>query len=85
MIQEAILHSWNGYRKYAWGHDILKPIARKSYDWFGIGLTILDSLDTLLIAGLNDEFQQALSWVKNDLTFDVNKDVNCFETTIRAL
>ncbi|KAH9416604.1 Endoplasmic reticulum mannosyl-oligosaccharide 1,2-alpha-mannosidase [Dermatophagoides pteronyssinus] len=85
LIQEAIQHSWNGYRKYAWGKDMLKPITQKGSNWFGIGLTILDSLDTLLIAGLNDEFKQGLEWVKNDLTFDVNENVNCFETTIRAL
>ena len=54
LIQEAIQHSWNGYRKYAWGKDMLKPITQKGSNWFGIGLTILGSLDTLLIAGLND-------------------------------
>lgn len=54
MIQEAILHSWKGYHEYAWGQDMLKPITRKGKNWFGIGLTILDSLDTLLIAGLEN-------------------------------
>lgn len=53
LIKEAILHSWNGYKKFAWGMDHLKPITKKGQTWFGIGLTILDSLDTLLIAGLD--------------------------------
>ena len=53
-IQEAILHSWNGYRKYAWGFDTLKPLTKKGEMSFEMGLTILDTLDTLLVAGLED-------------------------------
>lgn len=51
-IQLAIKHSWAGYRTYAWGYDHLKPISKGGHNWFHIGLTVLDSLDTLLIAGL---------------------------------
>lgn len=56
--QEAVVaafkHSWNGYKKYAWGHDNVKPMSRRYHEWFGLGLTIVDSLDTLYIMGLND-------------------------------
>jgi len=31
------------------------------------------------------EYNEALEWVKTDLDFDIYQDVNCFETTIRAL
>ena len=41
----AIKHAWDGYVKYAWGADELKPVSRRSTDWIGLGLTILDSLD----------------------------------------
>lgn len=51
-IQLAIKHSWAGYRRYAWGYDHLKPISKGGHNWFHVGLTVLDSLDTLLIAGL---------------------------------
>lgn len=50
----AFKHSWNGYKKYAWGHDNVKPISRRYHEWFGLGLTIVDSLDTMYIMGLND-------------------------------
>ncbi|KAH0951507.1 hypothetical protein HN011_003403 [Eciton burchellii] len=87
--QEAVVaafkHSWNGYKKYAWGHDNVKPISRKYYDWFGLGLTIVDSLDTMYIMGLNDEFSKARKWVEENLVFTMNKDVNLFEVTIRVL
>lgn len=51
---EAFKHSWNGYKEYAWGHDNVKPISRKYHEWFGLGLTIVDSLDTMYIMGLNN-------------------------------
>jgi hypothetical protein len=38
-------------RKYAWGSDEVDVINHKSLAWFNLGLTIVDSLDTLLIAG----------------------------------
>ena len=84
-VVAAFKYAWNGYRKYAWGHDELKPLSRSFHNWFGLGLTIIDSLDTMLLMNLREEFQQARNWVEN--SFDLNKsvDVNLFETTIRVL
>lgn len=84
-VVAAFKHSWNGYKKYAWGHDNLKPLSQSSHDWFGLGLTIVDSLDTMYIMGLEDEFNEGREWVSNFLTFDINRDVNLFEVTIRIL
>lgn len=52
-VVDAFLHAWKGYKTYAWGHDHLKPISQTSNDWFHLGLTIIDSLDTMYIMGLN--------------------------------
>lgn len=51
-VLNAFKHAWGGYKKYAWGHDHVKPISRKHQDWFNLGLTIVDSLDTLWIMNL---------------------------------
>ncbi len=45
----------------------------------------MDSLDTMLMMDLKEEFQEAREWVRAHLRLDVNKDVNLFETTIRVL
>ncbi|XP_058813455.1 endoplasmic reticulum mannosyl-oligosaccharide 1,2-alpha-mannosidase [Topomyia yanbarensis] len=84
-VVDAFLHSWKGYKEYAWGHDNLKPISMSYSDWFGLGLTIVDALDCLYIMDLQDEFDEARSWVDQYLRFDVNRDVNLFEVTIRVL
>lgn len=51
-VLNAFKHAWSGYCKHAWGHDHVKPISRKYQDWFNLGLTIVDSLDTLWIMNL---------------------------------
>ncbi|XP_031845965.1 alpha-Mannosidase class I b [Nomia melanderi] len=84
-IVAAFKHSWNGYKEYAWGHDNVKPISRKYHEWFGLGLTIVDSLDTMYMMGLNNEFLEAKAWVEKSLIFTLNRDVNLFEVTIRVL
>lgn len=56
--QEAVInafkHAWKGYKQFAWGHDNLKPITEGYSDWFGLGLTIVDSIDTIYIMGLTN-------------------------------
>ncbi|ALC46198.1 CG11874 [Drosophila busckii] len=84
-VVAAFKHSWAGYKKYAWGHDNLKPVSQTSHEWFGLGLSIVDSLDTMYIMGLEDEFKEARDWVKDSLHFHTSRDVNLFEVTIRVL
>eukprot|EP00891_Asterochloris_glomerata_P000369 jgi/Astpho2/369/Aster-02244 len=84
-VVEAMQWSWKGYKAYAWGEDELQPLSRSSHKWFGLGLTLVDSLDTLWMMGLKDEFQEAKQWVAKSLQLDQDTTVNLFETTIRIL
>lgn len=84
-VINAFKHAWKGYKDFAWGHDELKPISKTHSNWFGVGLTIVDSLDTILLMNLKEEFKEAREWVSSSLTFDKNTDVNLFEVTIRVL
>ncbi|XP_078406448.1 mannosidase, alpha, class 1B, member 1b [Cetorhinus maximus] len=84
-VIEAFQHAWKGYKQYAWGHDELKPISKTYSEWFGLGLTLVDALDTMWILGQHKEFEEAKKWVVNELNLAKNVDVNLFETTIRIL
>ncbi|XP_051955340.1 endoplasmic reticulum mannosyl-oligosaccharide 1,2-alpha-mannosidase-like isoform X2 [Xyrauchen texanus] len=84
-VREAFRHAWKGYKAFAWGHDELKPISKTHGEWFGLGLTLIDALDTMWILGLKDEFEEARKWVETELSFSKNVDVNLFESTIRIL
>ncbi|XP_073662953.1 endoplasmic reticulum mannosyl-oligosaccharide 1,2-alpha-mannosidase isoform X4 [Tursiops truncatus] len=84
-VVAAFRHAWAGYRKFAWGHDELKPVSKSFSEWFGLGLTLIDALDTMWILGLKKEFEEARKWVSQKLLFQKNVDVNLFESTIRIL
>ncbi|XP_051734337.1 endoplasmic reticulum mannosyl-oligosaccharide 1,2-alpha-mannosidase [Ctenopharyngodon idella] len=85
VVREAFRHAWKGYKAFAWGHDELKPISKTHGEWFGLGLTLIDALDTMWILGLKEEFAEARKWVETELSFSKNVDVNLFESTIRIL
>jgi len=37
-VREEFLHAWNGYKRYAWGHDELKPLSKGYHDWHSVSL-----------------------------------------------
>ncbi|KAF7010775.1 hypothetical protein CFC21_025136 [Triticum aestivum] len=75
-VKEAMLHAWNSYVKYAWGMDELQPQSKNGVNSFGgLGATLVDSLDTLYIMGLRDEFQKAREVVGGLLSaYDMSDD-----------
>lgn len=86
-VKEAFKRSWAGYEKYAWGKDVYKPLSKTGENMGPkpLGWIIIDSLDTLKIMGLDSQLAKARSWVKNELNYDMDYEVNTFETTIRML
>jgi mannosidase alpha-like ER degradation enhancer 2 len=86
-VKEELRHAWNGYEKYAWGHDELKPESRKAHDWYGDSLlmTPVDALDTLLLVGMQPEADRAKAVILEKLSFDKDVSVKNFEITIRLL
>jgi mannosyl-oligosaccharide alpha-1,2-mannosidase len=84
-IVEAFRYAWKAYKKDAWGMDELKPLSHTGSTWFDLGLTLIDSLDTMWLMGLTDEFNEARDWVANTMVIAKDRDVNVFETTIRIL
>ncbi|KUL82573.1 hypothetical protein ZTR_09353 [Talaromyces verruculosus] len=67
--------------------DEVAPISGQAHDPFGgWAATLVDTLDTLWIMGLKDEFEEAVLAVeKLDFTTCSLEEINLFETTIRYL
>ncbi|GHJ87270.1 hypothetical protein NliqN6_3672 [Naganishia liquefaciens] len=87
-VKEAFRHSWKAYETNGWGADEYHPLSQGGSNLTeagGIGYTIVDSLDSLLLMGFDEEYERARNWVANDLSFDADAIVNSFETTIRIL
>jgi len=86
-VRAEFLHAWNGYKKYAWGHDDLKPLSKTYHDWYAepLLMTPVDALDTMILMGLNDEAKRTREYIARNLSFDKDISVQNFEITIRLL
>ena len=85
-IKNAMKHAWKGYETYAFGQDEVHPqSATGQNNWGGMGTTLVDSLDTLWLMGLKDEFWKGRDWVRAKLGHNHVGMVSVFETTIRSL
>ncbi len=87
LVRDAFLHAWDGYVRYAWGHDELRPLSHGYRDWYGVSLemTPLDAFDTMLLMGLTDQAAHAKTLILDSLSFDRDFQVQVFEVTIREL
>lgn len=86
-VRDTFKRSWDSYKEFAWAQDELRPVTAEGEESFGgWGATLVDSLDTLWIMGLREDFDEAVEAVasidfgKTNLT-----TVSVFETTIRYL
>ncbi len=86
-VRQEFLHAWNGYKKYAWGHDELKPLSKGFRDWHAGALlmTPVDALDALILLGFKDEADSTRDYVVKNLSFNQDIEVKNFEITIRML
>jgi len=86
-VKAEFLHAWNGYKKYAWGHDDLKPLSKTYRDWYAqpLLMTPVDALDTMIIMGMKDEAAKTRTYISDNLSFDKDISVQNFEITIRLL
>jgi mannosidase alpha-like ER degradation enhancer 2 len=86
-VRSEFLHAWRGYKKYAWGHDDLKPLSKSYHDWYAqpLLMTPVDALDTMILMGLRDEAANTRKYITQNLSFDKDIYVQNFEITIRLL
>src|SRR5215831_1052441 len=80
-VRTEFLHAWNGYKKYAWGHDDLKPLSKTYHDWYAepLLMTPVDSLDTMMLMHLDDEAKTTREYIATHLSFDKDIYVQNFE------
>src|SRR5688572_1230239 len=88
-VRNEFLIAWNAYRRFAWGRDELRPLSGTGADFFisgvPLGMTILESLDTLYLMEQDAEVAAGINWVANNLNFDRNASVHVFESIIRMV
>ncbi|KAL9112531.1 MAG: hypothetical protein Q9227_003102 [Pyrenula ochraceoflavens] len=86
-VKESFVHSWQGYKNLAWTKDEVAPLSGGYRNTFGgWGATLVDTMDTLWIMGMEAEFEACIRVVEEiNWTYNDGEIVNVFETTIRYL
>ncbi|PWT91808.1 MAG: glycoside hydrolase family 47 [Blastocatellia bacterium] len=86
-VKAEFQHAWQGYKKYAWGHDDLKPLSKSYHDWYSepLLMTPVDALDTMILMGMDQEAASVRDYIAINLSFDKDISVQNFEVTIRLL
>ena len=79
--------TWDSYKKYAWGHDVLKPLSGEFHDWYSEPLYIspIDAYSTLDLLGLDKEAKEIEEYMIESVDFDKDIYVKVFEVNIRIL
>lgn len=97
-VQLAVGHAWKGYRNVAlldsfWGqgggfipHDDLSPVSKKGKSWLHYAATLHDSIDTLYLANMTKEYDEAVSMLTNyDIQTTSPQVTKTFEYSLRVL
>lgn len=86
-IKAEFIHAWQAYKKYAWGHDALKPLSKGYLDWYDDSFltTPIDAFDTMLLMGMKEEADSAKTLILSELNFEKDYFVQSFEINIRIL
>ncbi|PIO69231.1 PA domain protein [Teladorsagia circumcincta] len=92
------MHGYQSYMTYAYPADELMPLSCRGRvrgvtpsrgdvdDSLGnFSLTLIDTLDTLVVVGALDEFERAVKLIVDNVRFDSDLIVSVFETNIRIL
>ncbi|MDT5035649.1 MAG: hypothetical protein QOE03_834 [Micromonosporaceae bacterium] len=88
-VRQEFLTAWTAYRRLAFGRDELHPISGTGAEFFipgaPLGLTIVESLDTLFLMELDGELTAAINWISGNLNFNRNANMHVFESIIRMV
>uniref|UniRef100_A0A1I8B8U9 alpha-1,2-Mannosidase n=1 Tax=Meloidogyne hapla TaxID=6305 RepID=A0A1I8B8U9_MELHA len=95
---EMFMHGYRNYMEHAFPHDELMPLSCKGRqrgvtpsrgdvdDALGnFSLTLVDTLDTLVVLSEFDEFERAVKLAIEQISFDSDLTVSVFETNIRMV
>lgn len=86
-VKSETARTWEAYKKYAWGHDVLLPLSKGHQDWYEKSLNIspIDAYSTLKVIGLEKEASLVEQYVMDSISWDIDLDVKVFEVNIRIL
>jgi mannosyl-oligosaccharide alpha-1,2-mannosidase len=89
-VRADMAWAWGCYADRALGFDQIKPVSGGRENFFfeqgpSLGLSAVEALGTLWVMGLEREFEQSVRWICDHLSFDLDREIQLFETNIRLV
>jgi mannosyl-oligosaccharide alpha-1,2-mannosidase len=89
-VRAEIAWAWRNYVELAFGQDQIKPVSGGAESFLlsngpSLGLTIVEALDTLYLMHLDSELEAGVRWIERNLHFNIDGEVQVFETNIRVV
>src|SRR5438093_586763 len=69
-VKAEFVRSWNAYKQYAWGHDVLLPLTKTNSDWYKESLHIspIDAYSTMKVMKLNKFAAEVEQYIKDSVS-----------------
>lgn len=86
-IRHDVKRSWDAYKKYAWGQDVLLPLSMSGKNWYdeSLGISPIDAFSTLVVTGLTNDADQLVNYIADSVFFNKDFKAKVFEVNIRVL
>ncbi|WP_421920033.1 glycoside hydrolase family 47 protein [Marinifilum sp.] len=86
-VKMEFVRSWEAYKKYAWGHDVLLPLSKSYQNWYKESLHIspIDAYSTMKVMGLDEQAKEVEKYVIDSISWDKDLFVKTFEVNIRIM
>jgi mannosidase alpha-like ER degradation enhancer 1/mannosidase alpha-like ER degradation enhancer 2 len=86
-VKAEFIRSWEGYKKYAWPHDVLLPVSGGFKDWYEEPLYIspIDAYSTMKVMGLDDYAKEVEVYITDSISWEKDLYVKTFEVNIRIM
>ncbi len=86
-VKQEFIRTWDAYKTYAWGHDVLLPLSKGNLDWYEESLHIspIDAYSTMKVMGLDEEAAEVEAYVIDSISWDKDLFVKTFEVNIRIM
>jgi mannosyl-oligosaccharide alpha-1,2-mannosidase len=89
-VRAEMAWAWRNYVELAFGQDQIKPVSGGAESFLlpngsSFGLSIVEALDTLYLMHLDSELEEGVRWIEKNLHFDIDGEVQVFETNIRLV
>ncbi len=70
-VRHDTKRSWDAYREYARGKDVLLPLSKSGKNWYDQTLNIssIDAFSTLVLTGLTGDADQVVRYVADSVEF----------------